>query len=219
MHEGTASTGGTIRVIDNAARLDPFIAVDDFSVSYPAVFIDHPHRGFESATYILPEQDHPDSVLLYYDSTKGEEGFHLGPGGLVRMITGKGISHCEVVKEKGHMMRAINLWLNYPKEQRLCEPRSRFYDMRTENMPVVAKDGVRAIVLHGEFEGEYFPMPASQSFPARMGGMTSKEAKCLEKQGFFFQAVEASFILYPTKWCQMELPLLAVESKCLCLRT
>jgi len=44
--------------------------------------------------------------------------------------------------------------------------------------------------LHGEFEGEYFPMPTSQSFPARIGGMTSKEAKVLEKQGLFFQAEE-----------------------------
>uniref|UniRef100_A0A7S2QI09 GH15-like domain-containing protein n=1 Tax=Zooxanthella nutricula TaxID=1333877 RepID=A0A7S2QI09_9DINO len=45
--------------------------------------------------------------------------------------------------------------------------------------------------LHGEFEGEYFPLPGSQSFPARMGGMTSKEAKCLEAQGLLFQAVES----------------------------
>ena len=66
-------------------------------------------KGFESATFILPEQEHPDSKLLYYDSTLGQEEKALGAGGLVRMICGRGISHCEVVEHEEHLMRASEL--------------------------------------------------------------------------------------------------------------
>eukprot|EP00948_MAST-09A_sp_MAST-9A-sp1_P001968 g1968.t1 len=153
----------TIRVVANDLGLDPFIAVDDFEVSYPALFIDHPHRGFESATYIFPEQT-SNSVphLLYYDSTQGQKEFRLGPGGLVRMITGSGISHCEAVDGKKDQIRALNIWFNYPAAERLCTPYSAFYNMNTAAMPTVhlKLDGshsdesnssarTRAIILQG----------------------------------------------------------------------
>ena len=157
MEGGRQGPGKTFRIVDNNCGMDPFIAVDDFTVHYPAVFIDHPHRGFESATYILPEQ--PDCVnenpiLLYYDSTCGDQEFPLGKGGLVRMITGSGISHCEVVKSKNDRMRAINIWFNYPREHRLCAPYSRVCNMDTTEMPLLwAADGTRTIVLQGEWGG------------------------------------------------------------------
>ena len=163
----------THRVVDNqTSKLDPFIAVDDFSVRYPAAFLDHPHRGFESMTFVLPEQENPDSRLLYYDSTLGQEEKALGPGGLVRMICGRGISHCEVVKDdKNRTMRAINWWFNYPEGEKYCAPWSGIYEMNTESMPVRIEDGVRTIVLQGTFAGSMAEgIPKAMGAPGRAAG-------------------------------------------------
>jgi len=133
--------------------LDPFISIDDFALRKPAAFLDHPHRGFESATFVLPEQDHVESRLLYYDSTLGQEEKSLGPGGLVRMICGKGISHCEIAQCDEKSVRAINIWINYPLEMKLCEPWSCVHNMGTSEMPIAEIGGVRVIVLQGAYNG------------------------------------------------------------------
>lgn len=77
-----------IRVIGNEhlSRLSPFLMLDYFNVSLPAGFPDHPHRGFETVTYMI-------SGELVHEDFKGHKG-RIGPGGIQWMTTGKGIVHC-----------------------------------------------------------------------------------------------------------------------------
>jgi len=69
-------------------RLDPFLMLDLFNVKLPAGFPDHPHRGFETVTYMLSGQ-------IMHEDFKGHQGT-LGPGDIQWMTAGKGIVHAEM---------------------------------------------------------------------------------------------------------------------------
>ena len=68
--------------------LDPFIMLDRFSVKLPAGFPDHPHRGFETVTFML-------EGALYHEDFKGHSGL-IGPGNLQWMTAGRGLMHAEM---------------------------------------------------------------------------------------------------------------------------
>ncbi len=74
--------------IDNLRSLNPFLMLDLFSVKLPAGFPDHPHRGFETVTYLL-------SGEISHEDFKGHSGV-IGPGDIQWMTAGKGIQHSEI---------------------------------------------------------------------------------------------------------------------------
>ena len=132
-------------VLDN---LDPFLLLDEFGsedgADYIGGFPDHPHRGFETVTYML------DGLMRHEDST-GAVGT-LGPGSVQWMTAGRGIVHSEMPQQEEGLMRGFQLWVNLPAAEKMCVP--RYQNIEPEDIPEVhADDGVRIRVIAGEVNG------------------------------------------------------------------
>ena len=96
-------------------RLDPFLMLDEFSSDnaddYIAGFPDHPHRGFETVTYML------DGHMLHQDHL-GNRG-DLKSGGAQWMTAGRGIIHSEMPQQQSGRLRGFQLWLNLPAREKM----------------------------------------------------------------------------------------------------
>ncbi|KAF1996309.1 hypothetical protein P154DRAFT_443769 [Amniculicola lignicola CBS 123094] len=128
-------------------NFSPFLMLDHFSVSPPAGFPDHPHRGQETITYLQSgTTDHED-----FAGNKGT----LYPGDLQFMTAGRGIVHAEMPKENpdGTPCVGMQLWVDLPKHLKMCEPRYR--DLRAAEVPeATSEDGkVKVKVISGQSYG------------------------------------------------------------------
>jgi redox-sensitive bicupin YhaK (pirin superfamily) len=133
---------------DLQQRLDPFLMLDAFGSDKPdeyiAGFPDHPHRGFETVTYML------EGTLRHRDN-HGGEGV-LAPGGVQWMTAGRGIVHSEFPEQDHGMMAGFQLWLNLPGKDKMCEP--GYKDLPLATIPVVKTDaGVTVKVIAGTAHG------------------------------------------------------------------
>ncbi|THF64443.1 pirin family protein [Pseudothauera rhizosphaerae] len=129
-------------------RLDPFLMLDAFGSDRPddyiAGFPDHPHRGFETITYMLAGR------MRHRDST-GHEGL-LETGGVQWMTAGRGVIHSEIPQQQEGLMEGFQLWLNLPAQDKMCAPWYR--DFGAGDLPRFATGaGVEAIVIAGESHG------------------------------------------------------------------
>ncbi len=129
-------------------HLDPFLLLDEFgsddSADYIAGFPDHPHRGFETVTYML------DGLMRHQDST-GQGGV-LKPGGVQWMTAGRGIVHSEMPEQEEGLMRGFQLWVNLPARDKMCAP--RYQNIEPEAVPEVRRaDGAVVRVVAGAHEG------------------------------------------------------------------
>ncbi len=129
-------------------RLDPFLMLDVFKSDNPedyiAGFPDHPHRGFETVTYMLAGR------MRHRDSA-GHEGL-LQSGDVQWMTAGRGVIHSEIPEQESGVMEGFQLWLNLPSKMKMTEPWYR--DIRGEDIPsYVTKDGVRVKVIAGTSDG------------------------------------------------------------------
>lgn len=129
-------------------RLDPYLMLDAFGTDNPddyiAGFPDHPHRGFETITYMLAGR------MRHRDSA-GHEGL-LGDGGVQWMTAGRGVIHSELPEQQDGRMEGFQLWLNLPAKDKLREPWYR--DIPSAEIPeVVTADGVTVRVIAGESHG------------------------------------------------------------------
>ena len=107
--------GATVRrSIGRFGYLDPFLMLDEFSVSPPAGFPDHPHRGFETVTYML-------EGAFEHEDFCGHRG-RIGPGDLQWMTAGRGIVHSEM-PATNEVSRGLQLWVNLKSEDKMTEPR------------------------------------------------------------------------------------------------
>jgi redox-sensitive bicupin YhaK (pirin superfamily) len=128
--------------------LDPFLLLDHFGSDNPddylAGFPWHPHRGFETITYMIRgEVEHEDSI--------GNRGT-IRSGDLQWMTAGSGIRHKEMPKRTEGMVMGFQLWANLPKSHKMMEPRYR--DVLKEQIPEVqVNDGVRVKIIAGEING------------------------------------------------------------------
>ncbi|HET9483694.1 MAG TPA: pirin family protein [Xanthomonadales bacterium] len=127
-------------------RLDPFLMLDEFSSEvaddYIAGFPSHPHRGFETVTYML------DGHMQHRDHL-GNTG-DLVPGAVQWMTAGRGIVHSEMPQQSEGRMRGFQLWINLPAKEKM-KP-AGYRDIRPEEIPVVAQpDGTRVKVIAGTF--------------------------------------------------------------------
>ncbi|MCK9514879.1 MAG: pirin family protein [Ottowia sp.] len=114
------------------ARLDPFLMLDEFGTDNPddyiAGFPSHPHRGFETVTYMLDgHMEHRDHL--------GNVG-DLRPGGVQWMTAGRGVIHSEMPKQSEGRMRGFQLWINLPAAEKM-KP-AHYRDMQADEIPVVA---------------------------------------------------------------------------------
>ncbi|KAG1713543.1 hypothetical protein DVH05_001330 [Phytophthora capsici] len=153
--EQPEGVGATVRRSVGSRKLpnfDPFLVLDEATVGLPAGFPDHPHRGFETVTYMLPTSK---GHTLHEDflGNKGE----LRPGDLQWMTAGKGIVHSEMPasEEKAH---GLQLWINLPKEKKTMEP--RYQEISRDTVPHVWDEAkkVEAIVFAGEVFGQKGPI-------------------------------------------------------------
>ena len=154
-HEVTEGAGVSVfRSIGTPARrnLDPFLMLDQFSTSDPddyiAGFPDHPHRGFNTFTYMI------DGHMRHGDSM-GNRG-DLGPGGAQWMKAGSGVIHSEMPQQESGLMRGFQLWINLPAEQKMTAP--EYQDIQPQAIPEVNKDGVTVRLIAGTFDGQQGPV-------------------------------------------------------------
>ena len=129
-------------------RLDPFLMLDQFGSNdpkdYGAGFPDHPHRGFETVTYMIAGR------MRHRDSA-GHEGL-LQNGGVQWMTAGRGLIHSEMPEQEEGLMEGFQLWLNLPSHQKMCTPWYR--DIQSESIPEVTTDaGVLVRVISGQSHG------------------------------------------------------------------
>ena len=125
-------------------RVDPFLMLDEFSSinadDYIAGFPNHPHRGFETVTYIL------DGHMLHEDHL-GNRG-DLKSGGAQWMTAGRGIIHSEMPQQVSGRMRGFQLWVNLPAKEKM-KPAS-YQDVQSEEIPVFnLTDGGHVKVISG----------------------------------------------------------------------
>lgn len=129
-------------------RLDPFLMLDAFGSDkaddYIAGFPDHPHRGFETVTYMIAGR------MLHKDSA-GHEGL-LQNGGVQWMTAGKGVIHSEIPQQQEGVMEGFQLWLNLHSSEKMNAPWYR--DFQNESLPkLVTEQGVAVTVIAGESHG------------------------------------------------------------------
>ncbi|GAB4116089.1 MAG: pirin family protein [Sideroxydans sp.] len=129
-------------------RLDPFLMLDAFGSDDPddyiAGFPDHPHRGFETITYMLAGR------MRHRDSA-GHEGL-LEDGGVQWMTAGRGVIHSEIPVQKDGVMEGFQLWLNLPAQKKMAEP--WYKDFASADIPeYVSAEGVTVRVIAGESNG------------------------------------------------------------------
>ena len=129
-------------------RLDPFLMLDAFGTDDPqdyiAGFPDHPHRGFETITYMIAGR------MRHRDSA-GHEGL-LQSGDVQWMTAGRGVIHSELPEQQDGRMEGFQLWLNLPAKDKLRAPWYR--DIRADEIPAFTTPaGVRVRVIAGESHG------------------------------------------------------------------
>ncbi|MHA7834151.1 MAG: pirin family protein [Algiphilus sp.] len=150
-----ASDGAGVRIKRSigstpALRLDPFLMLDAFGTDNPddyiAGFPAHPHRGFETVTYML------DGHMQHRDHM-GNTG-DLGPGSVQWMTAGRGIIHSEMPMQRDGRMRGFQLWINLPAALKMQPPAYR--DIPADAIPEAAPvEGIqlRCIAGHVEEDG------------------------------------------------------------------
>ena len=142
-HATRDGAGVNIRRVSGIDELDPFLLLDEFGSDDPddyiAGFPEHPHRGFETVTYML------DGCMEHRDSV-GNHG-RLGPGDVQWMTAGRGILHSEMPLQENGLMRGFQLWINLPASAKLVPP--RYQEFAAAAIPAVVYGGVHVKVIAG----------------------------------------------------------------------
>jgi len=125
--------------------LDPFLLFDEFGSDNPddyiAGFPPHPHRGFETITYML------NGKFRHKDSA-GNEGL-LSDGSVQWMTAGSGVIHSEMPEKTDGLVRGFQLWLNLPKKLKMIDP--SYSDIPSDKIPEVDIDNGRVRVISGTY--------------------------------------------------------------------
>jgi redox-sensitive bicupin YhaK (pirin superfamily) len=123
--------------------LDPFLLLDEFrsdsAGDYIGGFPEHPHRGFETVTYMLAGR-------MRHGDNQGNSGL-LTPGSVQWMTAGRGIVHSEMPEQEDGLMWGFQLWVNLPAKDKMTAP--RYQDIAPEQIPQVTLEGATARVIAG----------------------------------------------------------------------
>ncbi|MGZ4994636.1 MAG: pirin family protein [Methylobacter sp.] len=128
---------------------DPFILLDEFGSDQPTDYVggfpDHPHRGFETVTYML------EGAMLHRDHL-GNEG-HLRAGDVQWMTAAHGIIHSEMPEQENGLLHGFQLWINLPAKEKMKPP--HYQEFAAAKIPQVAlADGGYIKVIAGEYVGK-----------------------------------------------------------------
>ena len=139
---------------------DPFLLLDEFrsddADDYIAGFPDHPHRGFETVTYML-------AGAMQHKDNQGNTGV-LGPGSVQWMTAGRGIVHSEMPQQENGLMWGFQLWVNLPASDKMTDP--RYQDISATDVPEVQLgDDVTVRIVAGELEGVRGPISGVATDP------------------------------------------------------
>jgi len=143
-----ASDGDGVRLLRSLgqgpfARHDPFLMLDEFRADESdgriGGFPPHPHRGFETVTYML-------AGSMHHRDSLGNEGT-IGPGGVQWMTAAGGIIHSEMPERQGGQMHGFQLWINLPAADKMKAP--RYQDIQADRVPQQAFEGGRLRVMAG----------------------------------------------------------------------
>jgi quercetin 2,3-dioxygenase len=149
------------RVIGGSALpdLDPFLLFDEFrsdeAADYIGGFPDHPHRGFETVTYMLAGR-------MRHGDNKGNVGLLL-PGSVQWMTAGRGIVHSEMPEQENGLMWGFQLWVNLPASDKMTAP--RYQDIPPSDIPEVALESGRVRVIAGRFGSATGPVSGVATDP------------------------------------------------------
>lgn len=153
VHSGQpASDGAGVKLTrvfggQGVERFDPFLMLDEFGSQNPddyiAGFPPHPHRGFETVTYMLEGR-------MRHEDHLGNVGLLQG-GGVQWMTAAKGIIHSEMPEQEEGVMRGFQLWLNLPAKHKL-DPAS-YRDIQPQDIPrLTTAAGIEVVVIAGHFD-------------------------------------------------------------------
>jgi len=152
-------------------QLDPFLLLDEFKSDraddYLAGFPDHPHRGFETVTYMLAgAMEHRDHA-----GNRGE----LVAGSVQWMTAGRGIVHSEMPRQRDGLMWGFQLWVNLPARDKMTAP--RYQDIAPERIPEAKlAEGVTARVIAGKAGGVVGPVEGIATEPLYLDVHLSADA-------------------------------------------
>jgi redox-sensitive bicupin YhaK (pirin superfamily) len=140
--------------------LDPFLLLDAFGSDEPEAYIagfpPHPHRGFETVTYMLAGR-------MRHRDNKGHEGL-LTAGSVQWMTAGRGIIHSEMPEQEQGLMQGFQLWINLPAREKMTAP--RYQELPPERIPsAVLAPGAAANIIAGTVGGIAGPIQASATAP------------------------------------------------------
>lgn len=141
-------------------RHDPFLMLDEFRSDEPqdylAGFPDHPHRGFETVTYMVAGR-------FRHRDNKGHEGL-LAAGGAQWMTAGRGIVHSEMPEQEEGLVHGFQLWLNLPRKDKMCD--ATYRDVPAAEIPRVKQaSGAVVRVLAGQVDGVSGPIGGRETEP------------------------------------------------------
>lgn len=181
------------RVIATEAldHFDPFLLLDEFRSDDPGDYIagfpDHPHRGFETVTYML-------AGAMKHGDNKGNTGL-LGPGSVQWMTAGRGIVHSEMPQQEDGLMWGFQLWVNLPASQKMTEP--RYQDIPAHDVPETKLgDNMAARVIAGTLNGVSGPVSGVATepfyFDVRFDGAASVDIPTPESHNVFAYVYEGA---------------------------
>ncbi len=152
--------------------LDPFLMLDSLSTDKPddyiAGFPEHPHRGFETVTYMV------EGAMRHQDSM-GNEGI-LRSGGAQWMTAGSGIVHSETPEQENGLMQGFQLWINLPAKDKMIDP--RYQNMEPHELAEFAPaDGAQLRLLAGSMYGQTGPINGISTNPVFVDVMLDVDAE------------------------------------------
>jgi redox-sensitive bicupin YhaK (pirin superfamily) len=164
--------------------LDPFLLLDEFGTDkaedYIAGFPDHPHRGFETVTYML------DGRMRHRDN-HGNQGV-LVPGSVQWMTAGRGLVHSEMPEQQQGRMRGFQLWLNLPAREKMTAP--KYQEFGPDRIPLATPGkGVTAKVIAGRVADIVGPIFQPATDPTYLD-------LSLEPGAVFMQALPADYAAF-----------------------
>ena len=144
-------------------EFDPFLLLDEFrsdeAADYIGGFPEHPHRGFETVTYILEGR-------MRHRDHMGNEGVISG-GGVQWMSAGSGVLHSEMPEQAQGLLQGFQLWINLPASEKMSAP--RYQEFEAAEIPSISLDsGISVKVIAGEF------MQGAQRVPGAVNGVSTK---------------------------------------------
>ncbi|TMM47900.1 pirin family protein [Colwellia ponticola] len=144
--------------------LDPFLLLDCFesdqAQDYIGGFPEHPHRGFETVTYLL-------NGKMRHKDNAGHEGI-IEPGGVQWMTAGRGILHSEMPEQEHGLLKGFQLWVNLPRSAKMSEPRYQEYTPDAIAIEQQANGAIIKVIAGKTDQGTIGPVDNNYVFPTYM---------------------------------------------------